>query len=381
MGTPHKEYRENPDRAVYITGRISQELVDRITPRINKLRLDNTEPITAYVDSPGGSIALAEVIRNLIKAPNPDGFNCRLITAVTGGAASAAADFLALGDYAIAYPHTQILYHGSRQELDDAVTSQMASSLASSLRQTNEFFAIRLARCAFPRFVLRVSQFKEEFQRYINAPALALLTTVLRRKLKAPNGRLLTAALRKQKIITALSTSVENHFGKFKNAGADLPPSEFEMQMLKAIMKYRARIHKKESWLLSFSGLEEITEDFNLLHDFHFGTQARDLQKLDRTYGQLFLSDSEKEKYKSFSGSDDDKTKLLSALAEPKIQPIWYFMVSLCRLLQEDDYELGAQEAYWLGIVDEVPGSGLPNIREMAENVGAAPGATEQPSI
>jgi hypothetical protein len=42
-------------------------------------------------------------------------------------------------------------------------------------------------------------------------------------------------------------------------------------------------------------------------------------------------------------------------------------MVSLCRLLQEDDYELGAQEAYWLGIVDEVPGSALPNLREMAE--------------
>jgi len=37
----------------------------------------------------------------------------------------------------------------------------------------------------------------------------------------------------------------------------------------------------------------------------------------------------------------------------------------LCRLLQTKDYQLTPEEAYWLGVVDEVTGSGLESDREM----------------
>ncbi len=114
MAGPNKDYRESDDRAIYVTGPIEQALVDRLTPQINQLRLSSCDPVTAYIDSLGGSSSLAETIRRLIKAPNPDGGVCRVITVVTGTAASAAADLLALGDYSIAYPHSRILYHGSR---------------------------------------------------------------------------------------------------------------------------------------------------------------------------------------------------------------------------------------------------------------------------
>jgi hypothetical protein len=54
--------------------------------------------------------------------------------------------------------------------------------------------------------------------------------------------------------------------------------------MLRGIVKYRARLHKtkNEFWLLSESGLQEVTEDFNLLHDFHFGSQRKDLERWDK---------------------------------------------------------------------------------------------------
>jgi len=113
---PNEDYRENAGRAVYVTGSIDQKLVDGLTPTINSLRHSSSDPITLYIDSRGGTIHCAEVIRRLITAPNQDGAHCRLITVVTGLAASAAADLLALGDYAIAYPHAHILYHGSRQD-------------------------------------------------------------------------------------------------------------------------------------------------------------------------------------------------------------------------------------------------------------------------
>jgi len=231
VGIPNKDYREDCDRAIYLRGVINQSLVDEVLPQINRLRLASVEPITVYIDSPGGSIALAETIRRMVKAPHPDGDECRLITAVIGIAASAAADFLALGDYAIAYPHTQILYHGSRTDTAGVVTYESATSL-----------------------------------------------------------------------------------------------------------------------------------------DFHFGSQKRSVKRLVRLYGPLLLGDSEKAEYDNLTVNGPDKQEWLGEKIGHKIQPLWYFMVSLCRRLQSADYDLSPEEAYWLGLVDEVPGSDLPNLRIFIEN-------------
>ena len=156
MPAPNNDYRENPARAIYILGKITQQMVHDLTPKINDLRAASTDPITVYIDSPGGHISFAETIRCLIKSPNQDGKKCRLITVVTGTAASAAADFLALGDYAIAHPHAEVVYHGSRQSLDLELTYEWASWLAANLQETNERVALRLARCSFPRLFWRV---------------------------------------------------------------------------------------------------------------------------------------------------------------------------------------------------------------------------------
>src|SRR5438552_3684638 len=97
--SPSKDYQENALRAVYLLGEINQQLVEKLTPQIVQLRQASGDPITAYVDSQGGDVGAAESIRNLVQAPTQDGKKRRLITVVTGSAASAAADFLALGDY------------------------------------------------------------------------------------------------------------------------------------------------------------------------------------------------------------------------------------------------------------------------------------------
>lgn len=371
MPTPNKNYRENPKRAVYISGKIDQALVDKITPTINELRFENTDPITAYIDSFGGSILLAETIRQHITAPNHEGRRCRLITVVTSRAASAAADLLALGDYAIAYPYGDVVYHGSSQPGDISLTAEMATATARSLQQTNEFCAVRLARHAFARFVLRLTQLKDEFSKYVNEPDLLVLTRALSKNLSPANARLVREARTKQGIIANLSGSVIKHVQRFKKK--KLSNTEFECEMLAGIVKYRLQFHKrhKESWLLSESGLQEVTEDFNLLHDFHFGSQKRELEKWDKTYGEIFLSDKEKEEQKTLTGTEDDKTTWLITKSEPKLRPIWYLMVSVCRLLQGRDYTIPADEAYWLGLVDEVPGSGLPCLRQAEENLPA----------
>ena len=93
MIVPDPNFRPNPARAIFVLGLIDQPLIERLTPQIVTLCSQNREPITVYIDSRGGSVASAESILRLLQSTDQDGASpCRLITVVTGHAASAAAD-------------------------------------------------------------------------------------------------------------------------------------------------------------------------------------------------------------------------------------------------------------------------------------------------
>ena len=369
-----KDYRENAQCAVYLLGDLNQQMVDRLTLQIIPLRQASEDPITAYIDSQGGDINASENLRDLLKAPNQDGEKRRLITVVTGYAASAAADFLALGDYAIAYPHASIVYHGTRRPSAAPLTVEGASSLASSLRQSNEFFAIRLARRAFDRFPLRMMQLSAEFQQYINAkhqplqsPDIRPLIAALGHKLREDKNALVAGAIQRQAAIDALTQSVREHLAKAESKD-QIQGNRFEMEILKAILSYKINLHATEDWRLSNQGMAEVSADFYLLHDFHFGRQTMDLDRLTHIYGKIFLTTEQITAYDAMSTQDEEKRlSYLKQHAQPKIRPLWYFMVSLCRLLQSSDYWFDSDEAYWLGLVDEVPGTDLLNQRQLVE--------------
>ncbi|MCE0484296.1 MAG: ATP-dependent Clp protease proteolytic subunit [Methylacidiphilales bacterium] len=386
----NKDYRENPSRCVYLTGPINQDLVNRLTSKINELRCASSDPITVYIDSPGGSTSHAHTIRRLIKAPNPDGVRCRLIAVVTGSAASAAADFLALADYAYAFGHTDILFHGVRQDPDAFLTVEDAHLLATNLQESNEFYAMRLARSAFARFILRISQLQDEFLKYRNttgehSEALDGLLGALRAKLTPANREAVKSAHQKQKIIEELNVSVNKSIRK-KKKFQNFSQSQMEVLIFEAILRYKQAKHAKDrvEWLLSKYGIEEITQDFRLLADFFWGKPKRDMAELMDMYGELLLSDELQKAYKELKETEENRTKWLYQHSNKPILPLWYFMVSLCRILQTADFSFDPREAYWLGFVDEVPGSNLPNMRQMLESEAPAPdasatGAPQQP--
>jgi ATP-dependent protease ClpP protease subunit len=359
-------YRENHRRAIYVFGEINEELLHKLTPEINELRCEKQDPITVYIDSIGGAIPVAERLRGLLVAPTPEGVSCPLVTVVTGIAGSAAADLLALGEYAIALPNADILYHGSRQQMRSPLTYELATSLASQIKETNEWFALRLAREVFSRMVFRVSQFEKWLSEYRSSTSTEIkgLIAELQNKLRVQNRRLIWSAARRQSAIWELVSFVNRHLAKFKRA-LQLPILEAEI--LRAIVKYRTQRHAKDPWLLSLGGLNEVNSDFELFNDFYFGDHRESMTKIVGQFGQLFLADSDR---KALLESDDEefKNKMLEAKAKPKLEPLWYLMISICRILQSDDFTLNAAEAYWLGLVDEVQGSDLPNLRELVEN-------------
>src|SRR4029079_19705345 len=104
--------------------------IDKLTPQIISLLDENRDPITVYIDSDGGKVVLMETILRLLNASDLDSIPpCWNVTVVTGRAASAAADLLASGDYAVAYPGANILYHGVRLSQDVPLTTEWTSLL------------------------------------------------------------------------------------------------------------------------------------------------------------------------------------------------------------------------------------------------------------
>lgn len=372
MPQPSKDFRENPQRAIYVLGRVDQQQVLRLTPDIIRLRYECSDPITVYIDSIGGETYFAENIRSLLYAPDQDTRVCRIITVVTSHAGSAAADLLALGDYAIAYKNSSIYYHGTREASGDALTTEKASSLATSLKQANELFALRLARRAFQRCIFNYGNLIGEFDEIRKGlekgdqSDVACFAHALHKRLATPKTRMLPLeALKRQQAISALNNYVLSRL----DWKQDDPWKKKEADALKLILDFELQKPHEEWWLLSIGGLAEVQEDFNQFIDYFFGNYRSHLDNIIHDLGHWLLSQEEFAEYGKFNPAQAaQREQWLKEKVESRIQPLWYFVVSLFRLLQQGEYPLAPEEAYWLGIVDEVIGSELPCPRVILES-------------
>lgn len=363
----HQNYRINDDRAVFVTGPINQELVDKLTPRITQLRAQSPAPITVYIDSPGGSTRLGAILAGLLRCPCQSGISPKVITVVTGYAGSAAADLLASGDYAIAYPDAQIHYHGTRQFYEDGITLEAAQSLQDELRQANEFFAMRLAERSIERFTFLFLCEKGKFERYkeslqlTNAPEIEVFSRVLQSKISPRFWPISTQALADYKEATELAKSV---FTRLNNPAAR-KWGEVEVDILRFILDYELERNKNPLWTLTDSGLSKVVSDFLILNDFAFGDQRSFLLNFVRARWRMFVTEPERAALEErFKGKPED----LETHMEGVISPLWHFVFAICKRLQQSENRLTATDAYWLGIIDEVLGSELPCVRVAVEN-------------
>lgn len=93
------KYRPNYRRSIAISGIIDDAQVSRLLPEIVKLQAASRDPITVYIDSPGGDTECAKLLLEALRAGDQDGAPpCRLITVALGQACSAASDLLMAGD-------------------------------------------------------------------------------------------------------------------------------------------------------------------------------------------------------------------------------------------------------------------------------------------
>ena len=371
MITPNPDYRLNPSRAIYATGTLDDDMVARLTPRILALQSQSRDPICVYVNSPGGSPASAEALLNLLRLSDQDiAEPCRIITAVTIQAASAAADLLASGDYAIAFPNSRILHHGVRQLSGAPSTFESTARLNEVLRISNSVYAMKLAQKSEDRFTFRFYSVRDKFAELRNEkqqPTLSdyeCFVEVIKEKLSPDARKIFDKALERAERYKALIASAAASTG-WNDAEN---PQQIQALIIKAILDFEVSASNDAATMdFRFGGMRQLQDDFYLLNEYLTDSTDQKLDQWCKTMGPLFLTP---EQQTEIDGTVDEaeRSKKLVEINKPILQPMLAFFTALCHALQEGENELTATDAYWLGLVDEVVGDDdLWNLRLLYE--------------
>jgi hypothetical protein len=380
---PDHNFRINAQRAIYVTGLIDDALVSRLTPQILRLQSVNRNPISVYIDSPGGSVSSMETILRLLNLTDQDSSgSCNIITAVTTRAASAAADLLSSGDYALAFPHSSILYHGLRTFEKNPLTFEATAVLANALRASNDYYAMTLARKIEDRFSFRYVTVRSEFDAFRkkkSAPSMSDLdcfVDIISTKLSAGAKKVWLKAKDRHGRYQDLLDSVLRETKRKNFSTRTL--AEIEAANIKAIVAFELRANKKNpKWSFRNEGLARLADDFFLLNEYVTTYSSDRLKNWCTSFGRWTLPTKEAEEIDAIADEKERSEKLVEKV-RPILQPIWSFFVALCHALQEGENELTAVDAYWLGLVDEVIGeSNLWTMRDLVEVKPDPPRETE----
>lgn len=348
-------FRENPDRCIYIQGEITAELVDKLLPQIQALRLNSTEPITVYLHSGGGSVLYADMFYDLLTAPNQDKKRCRIITVAPATTGSSATDLLTRGDYAMAYPQAILHFHGVSRHLDTRVNKEAAEDLAEKLARHNEEYALQLARKVLPRLITLC--------RHVYRVPPDNTTELIRkiyRGLSKRNDKLV------QESVVLLKRAAEAR--TYAHAALKYSGQASEMEREKRILlslidqvfEARQKDQSSTPWSLRQGGLAEIVDAFNLYWDYETGRYISLLEDVMELVADDFLDPGKKAEYEALADRDEERRKWLEENVQPKLRPLIYYVVSFCRLLKRGEYFFTAQDAFLLGLIDEVVGKDHP---------------------
>lgn len=163
------------------------------------------------------------------------------------------------------------------------------------------------------------------------------------------------------------------------------PQAKIEARRIKAIVDFETSANREDrNWTFKDGGLTRLVEDFYLVSEYFESQQSERFKDWCLGIGKLSLSKADQAELDQITDVEARKAKTIEKVQTPT-EPLWMFFVALCHALQEDDNELTATDAYWLGLVDEVLGdSSLLTTRWFAEYVEdkpAVPAPTESGKV
>jgi ATP-dependent protease ClpP protease subunit len=423
-------------RAVYVNGPIDDDLVKQLTPIILRLKQDNADPITVAIDSPGGKMSSLEALLGLLKSPDQDGRRISIYTIATNKAHSAAANLLAFGDYAVAFPHSDILYHDFRYEALEDVTPSKALQTARGLEKWSETFSLKVATQVAERLVWSYIDLQDKFpksrtyfadwlakneamwMKLIPSEAqkgidlLGFVLTLYRYCTRAIGRDVVFKALnRLQKFLLIERTeiailSLAGSDGKVvdflagikslyakavqeRGGSSQESPSqttsagklsdnvESEIRLLMELLIHK--ISDDPGWSLGNNQLDVICQEFTFILMMRDPSHVGAITKFMTDHPYIFLDPQRAEEYER--ATDDDQKKEILESIYPQAKLLWYYIVVLCQCLYEGDHSLAPYDAQLLGIVDEVLGGGpIESSREYRCRMRREEAQKEQPA-
>ncbi|WP_298210532.1 ATP-dependent Clp protease proteolytic subunit [Acidovorax sp.] len=395
-----EHYSINWKRSVQITGSIRDEMLRELAPEILSLRQASRAPITVAINSPGGSIAVLDSLFGLLSGPNQDGQNCLSVTVVIDKAYSAAACMLALGDYAVALPHSTILFHDVRYGEMADVTPDKAKTAAKQLKSANDRMALRLAGAVFRRLTWLYIDWKVKLGEIPeDSPTLAkfrgtmdickvlptasveidiaAFATLIRDKLSPANKKLIDASMVKLKAWAATMAAAdvfpmfrEGETGGFLDGVGGFFQAITDGGDGKTDFGQEGRAENLRLLLIILAGkfaadqkgqpfnrlLEETIADFALMDSINDPLHMWTASRLMLRHKPVFFS----RRAISILDSDNDEAKAeVMAEVQPYVRVLWHLCVLICKELVTGEHVLAPRDALVLGVVDEVPGDEL----------------------
>jgi ATP-dependent protease ClpP protease subunit len=414
----------NWKRSIHINKPINDVLLNELTPIILQMKQESSEPITVGIDSPGGNITSMEAILGLLKSPDQDGNKTEFFTAVTNRAFSAAASFLAFGDYSVSFSHSRILYHDVRYSGIEDVTPTKALRTARELERGNTAFSLKLADHIIKRFIWVYLDLKPTFDKWrkryasfmepydesfkevlpkgekqtVDVVALAL---ALYSKLSRPaDNEIAIKALelldswiqieriekrlskndsknkKKLNLLAGISTLIADIQKMKKNSlqsknikrdtesGLNKTTSN-DVELLLEVVARRFATNK--SFNLDNNGLDEIMEDFSFIKDMKSDKHINVITNMMIQHDHVFFGRSIEQEIKN-AKDEEERNKILEPVY-PQARIFWYYIVLICRCLCKGEHYLTPYDAQLIGLVDEVLGGGhIESRREFRKN-------------
>lgn len=402
----------NWKRAIHINKLIDDNLLKELTPLILQMKQESPDPITVGIDSPGGSLIAMEALLSLLKCPDQDGRKVEIYTVATNRAYSAAASFLAFGDYSVVFPHSNILYHDVRYSDIEDVTPTKALDVARQLERSNATFSLRLANRIQERLIwgyldlkgnfrkvrehwksfaeeydkMFSELFPKEQQQIIDVVGMSL---VLYSKLSNPNDQ--DIAIKALKLLASWMQieMVEQRLTK-ANLGKEADPAKGISDLVDVIKKMDSkqviaaqapepatvsniseetrkdirlllevlarRLAANENQSISDGWLDRVIEDFSFMKDIRSPSHIATTTNMMVNHAHAFFDKDTADKILS-AENEDARNKLLAPFY-PQARLFWYYIVLICRCLCRGNHFLTPYDAQLLGLVDEVLGGG-----------------------
>jgi ATP-dependent protease ClpP protease subunit len=370
-------------------------MVASLTPEILALRQKSNDPITVFIDSPGGSIPAQKTLIRLLKYPDQLGQRPWVNTFVLGEASSTAAELLSQGDYAIAYPDVAINFHGARTSSYDPyeITAEKAKAIQYGLLNEDWISTTVLANVVFDRLLEiyfqekdAITQIRQEtseelkkfenlyFEGCLDVPAFARF---LSNQVNYPLNKMIQECLNRMAEydeIALLSTDEQfkqdmertKLFEQISRSTAIKNKEGLKEQLTVLNALLMRRFLTREQWNLNDEDFLELGSDFTyvtnsligFLKDYPFSKILDYADKFIPRDAWKFMK-SKTEENLDQDPALRDKFEEVCRPAIDSIDPLWGFAEMLCKELHRGEYELSPHDAWWLGLVDEVIGTDL----------------------